>query len=420
MSISIDIPTADRSLVAIEFAAIDPAQLLYGLFRLQPETKLAALIRDLVTMTIDLPEVPLNWILLIKNAPARPAWDLPSFCALYNHCCDGGAATISLRIEIDLDRSRLSLLSFDKTSSLAADLPAGATCVVLHDVLPTPVALEPVAPKLPRFPFADFGVDLHQPLPIRLDFPLTPPKLFHYERPDREETSIPWRDLPMRRDSDVGACSVDIAEFILPPRLSSDRAFPLPDPDRIARIAERVVANMQARLVALFEQASPADALEMLPNPHETQSDSEANANRLSDEQILSMPFTQLRDMMTPSLDLRLAELLSRRAVQVGVQLLPTSWADLDRPDPEDLRPETEQSRSARQRASAWWDLYTDRLFAQSQGAMQADRVRPTACVGCTDYCGATHGGNTLICGIHPHGVEGDVCPDLRMEVGDV
>lgn len=40
---------------------------------------------------------------------------------------------------------------------------------------------------------------------------------------------------------------------------------------------------------------------------------------------------------------------------------------------------------------------------------------RPKACIGCGDYNGETHGGNKLICGIHPYGWnEESKCPDWR------
>lgn len=38
--------------------------------------------------------------------------------------------------------------------------------------------------------------------------------------------------------------------------------------------------------------------------------------------------------------------------------------------------------------------------------------TRPNPCNGCRNYHGQAYGGNLLICGIHPYGVEGDECPD--------
>ena len=45
------------------------------------------------------------------------------------------------------------------------------------------------------------------------------------------------------------------------------------------------------------------------------------------------------------------------------------------------------------------------------------DRVEPTlekhpACRGCSNYHGQVYGGNLLVCGMHPYGVEGESCPD--------
>jgi len=43
----------------------------------------------------------------------------------------------------------------------------------------------------------------------------------------------------------------------------------------------------------------------------------------------------------------------------------------------------------------------------------------PIPCHGCEDYCGQTHGGDRLICGIHPYGwKDGNDCPDWRGIVG--
>jgi len=43
----------------------------------------------------------------------------------------------------------------------------------------------------------------------------------------------------------------------------------------------------------------------------------------------------------------------------------------------------------------------------------------PIPCHGCEDYCGQTHGGDRLVCGIHPYGWEdSNDCPDWRGIVG--
>ncbi|MBD2504698.1 hypothetical protein [Anabaena azotica] len=38
----------------------------------------------------------------------------------------------------------------------------------------------------------------------------------------------------------------------------------------------------------------------------------------------------------------------------------------------------------------------------------------PKPCRGCQNFHGGRYGGVMLVCGIHPHGVEGDICPDFR------
>ena len=45
------------------------------------------------------------------------------------------------------------------------------------------------------------------------------------------------------------------------------------------------------------------------------------------------------------------------------------------------------------------------------------DHIEPTseeypACRGCIHYHGQVYGGNLLVCGMHPHGVEDESCPD--------
>ncbi|NET43167.1 hypothetical protein [Okeania sp. SIO2B3] len=49
------------------------------------------------------------------------------------------------------------------------------------------------------------------------------------------------------------------------------------------------------------------------------------------------------------------------------------------------------------------------------------DRVEPTvekhpACRGCSNYHGQVYGGNLLVCGMHPYGVEGESCPDWESD----
>ncbi|NEN92422.1 MAG: hypothetical protein F6K48_27405 [Okeania sp. SIO3H1] len=49
------------------------------------------------------------------------------------------------------------------------------------------------------------------------------------------------------------------------------------------------------------------------------------------------------------------------------------------------------------------------------------DRVEPTeekhpACRGCSNYHGQVYGGNLLVCGMHPYGVDGESCPDWESD----
>ena len=50
--------------------------------------------------------------------------------------------------------------------------------------------------------------------------------------------------------------------------------------------------------------------------------------------------------------------------------------------------------------------------------------VEPTlekhpACRGCLNYHGQVYGGNLLVCGMHPYGVEGESCPDWESNNSD-
>jgi hypothetical protein len=42
--------------------------------------------------------------------------------------------------------------------------------------------------------------------------------------------------------------------------------------------------------------------------------------------------------------------------------------------------------------------------------------TRPAPCNGCGNYFGETHGGNTIVCAIHPYGAIGDSCSDWEKE----
>lgn len=41
----------------------------------------------------------------------------------------------------------------------------------------------------------------------------------------------------------------------------------------------------------------------------------------------------------------------------------------------------------------------------------------PVACQGCCHYHGQTYGGELLVCGMHPYGVEGEHCPDWQPSI---
>ena len=50
------------------------------------------------------------------------------------------------------------------------------------------------------------------------------------------------------------------------------------------------------------------------------------------------------------------------------------------------------------------------------------DHIEPTseeypACRGCIHYHGQVYGGNVLVCGMHPYGVEDESCPDWELSL---
>lgn len=50
---------------------------------------------------------------------------------------------------------------------------------------------------------------------------------------------------------------------------------------------------------------------------------------------------------------------------------------------------------------------------------LQDTKIKPNleinpACVGCSNYHGQSYNGNLLVCGMHPYGWEGEICPDWQ------
>ncbi|NJL00348.1 MAG: hypothetical protein HC838_00905 [Spirulinaceae cyanobacterium RM2_2_10] len=63
-------------------------------------------------------------------------------------------------------------------------------------------------------------------------------------------------------------------------------------------------------------------------------------------------------------------------------------------------------------------DFSFDRAIADPEAPF-AKRLAATAehqpaCVGCRHYHGYVYGGNLLVCGMHPYGWSGDICPDWQ------
>ncbi|MGF1492795.1 MAG: hypothetical protein ACFBSC_10140 [Microcoleaceae cyanobacterium] len=64
-------------------------------------------------------------------------------------------------------------------------------------------------------------------------------------------------------------------------------------------------------------------------------------------------------------------------------------------------------------------DVYLDLEFDLADDEFEpfvtyspASRTKHPACRGCQHYHGQIYGGNLLVCAMHPHGVEGESCPD--------
>jgi hypothetical protein len=57
-------------------------------------------------------------------------------------------------------------------------------------------------------------------------------------------------------------------------------------------------------------------------------------------------------------------------------------------------------------------EIFSDDLESLVNPKVEPDATTHPACIGCQNYHGRIYGGNLLVCGMHPHGWEGDRCPD--------
>ncbi|KRH95745.1 MULTISPECIES: hypothetical protein [Cylindrospermopsis] len=55
-----------------------------------------------------------------------------------------------------------------------------------------------------------------------------------------------------------------------------------------------------------------------------------------------------------------------------------------------------------------YWDLEDPNLPYE----VEADSLKNSACVGCSNYHGEVYGGNLLVCAMYPYGWDGEKCPD--------
>jgi hypothetical protein len=69
--------------------------------------------------------------------------------------------------------------------------------------------------------------------------------------------------------------------------------------------------------------------------------------------------------------------------------------------------------------SEAYWELdniSSDNFDPAFPYAVDATHEKNAACVGCKHYHGYAYGGNLLVCGMHPSGVEDATCPDWEKE----
>jgi hypothetical protein len=57
-------------------------------------------------------------------------------------------------------------------------------------------------------------------------------------------------------------------------------------------------------------------------------------------------------------------------------------------------------------------EIFSDDFEGLVNPKVEPDATNHPACIGCQYYHGRIYGGNLLVCGMHPHGWEGDRCPD--------
>lgn len=61
------------------------------------------------------------------------------------------------------------------------------------------------------------------------------------------------------------------------------------------------------------------------------------------------------------------------------------------------------------------WDNFVDDDFTSVSYHTPSANSHP-ACINCDNYHGHIYNGNLLVCGMHPHGYEGNTCPDWSKE----
>lgn len=61
-------------------------------------------------------------------------------------------------------------------------------------------------------------------------------------------------------------------------------------------------------------------------------------------------------------------------------------------------------------------DAYLELLRQMNTQQVPLLPQQPSVCQGCCHYHGRVYGGNLLVCGMHPHGAEGEHCHDWEAQ----
>jgi hypothetical protein len=66
-----------------------------------------------------------------------------------------------------------------------------------------------------------------------------------------------------------------------------------------------------------------------------------------------------------------------------------------------------------------YWELeeITEDIDPGFPYGVEASLEKNAACIGCSNYHGQVYSGNLLVCAMHPHGWDDEICPDWEKEI---